>query len=446
MKAQHIYNKAERVRDVLRYISRFKNSIIVIHIDDSLVDSPFYSSHIRDIAYLHESGLKVIIVPGAKNHIDSMLQKSGINWEEKDGIRITSEEEMSVIKMASFDMSNKIMTSLAEEHLTAVIGNWVKARGKGVINGVDFKTAGEIDKINISALNAVLENGFIPIFPCIGWSSNGKPYNISSINLAAQVATELKAEKLFFLTHGKEITNTDFFIPDNISLAPDGFVPAFNLEELDNFFELNENLASFSSEKKHIINLLKIAKTACSLGVSRTHIVNGLFDGTLPCEIFSDLGSGTMIYKSNYGGIRSMEKEDIPAVLNLIRPFVEQGILLPRTEESLLQTYNDYIVYELDGGLKACAALHTYNDNQAEIAAVAVDSVCSHMGIGPKLINYLLEKSKNMGLSSVFILTTQTSDWFEKLGFKLSTVESLPAKRKEKWTKERGSKVLRIDF
>jgi len=446
MKAQHIYNKAERVRDVLRYISRFKNSIIVIHIDDSLVDSPFYSSHIRDIAYLHESGLKVIIVPGAKNHIDSMLQKLGINWEEKDGIRITSEEEMSIIKMASFDMSNKIMTSLAEEHLTAVIGNWVKARGKGVINGVDFKTAGEIDKINIPALNAVLEKGFIPIFPCIGWSSNGKPYNISSINLAAQVATELKAEKLFFLTHGKEVINSEFFIPDNISIAPDGFVPAFNLEELDRFFELNENLGIFSTEKKQILNLLKVAQLACSLGVSRTHIVNGLFDGTLPCEIFSDLGSGTMIYKSNYGGIRSMEKEDIPAVLNLIRPFVEQGILLPRTEESLLQTYADYIVYELDGGLKACAALHIYENSQAEIAAVAVDSICSHMGIGPKLINYLLEKSKNMGLSSVFILTTQTSDWFEKLGFKISTVESLPEKRKEKWTKERGSKVLRFDF
>ena len=446
MKAQLIYNKAERVRDVLRYISRFKNSIIVIHIDDSLVDSPYYSSHIRDIAYLHEVGLKVIIIPGAKNHIDSLLKNAGLSWEEKDGIRITSEKEMSIIKMASFDMSNKIMTSLAEERLTAVIGNWVKARGKGVINGVDFQTAGEIDKINIQALNAVLEDGFIPIFPCIGWSSNGKPYNISSINLAAQVATELKAEKLFFLTQSKEISNEDFFIPDNISISPDGFVPAFNLEELDKFFELNQNLGIFSPEKKHILNLLQIARTSCSLGVSRTHIVNGLFDGTLPCEIFSDLGSGTMVYKSNYGGIRSMQKEDIPAVLNLIRPFVEQGILLPRTEESLLQTYTDYIVYELDGGLKACAALHTYNDNQAEIAAVAVDSVCSHMGIGPKLINYLLQKAKENDIHSVFILTTQTSDWFEKLGFKISTVDSLPQERKEKWTKERGSKVLRINF
>ena len=446
MKAQLIYNKAERVRDVLRYISRFKNSIIVIHIDDSLVDSTFYTSHIRDIAYLHEVGLKVIIVPGAKNHIDTLLKNANHEWKEIDGIRITSEKEMSIIKMASFDMSNKIMTNLAEERLTAVIGNWVKARGKGVINGIDYQTAGEIDKINIQALNAVLDEGFIPIFPCIGWSSNGKPYNISSINLAAQVATELKAEKLFFLTHGKQISNVDFFIPDNISIAPDGFVPAFNLEELDSFFELNENLGNFSTEKKHILNLLKVAKLSCSLGVSRTHIVNGLFDGTLPCEIFSDLGSGTMIYKSNYGGIRTMEKEDIPAILNLIRPFVEQGILLPRTEESLLESYKDYIVYELDGGIKACAALHLYDNNQGEIAAVAVDSVCSHMGIGPKLINYLLDKSKNIGLSSVFILTTQTSDWFEKLGFYLSTVDSLPEERKQKWTKERGSKVLRIDM
>ena len=153
-----------------------------------------------------------------------------------------------------------------------------------------------------------------------------------------------------------------------------------------------------------------------------------------------------MIYKSNYGGIRSMEKEDIPAVLNLIRPFVEQGILLPRTEESLLENYKDYIVYELDGGIKACAALHYYEESQGEIAAVAVDNVCSHMGIGPKLINYLLDKAKDNNLVSVFILTTQTSDWFEKLGFSLSSVESLPEKRKEKWSKERGSKVLRIDL
>ena len=446
MKAQLIYNKAERVRDVLRYISRFKNSIIVIHIDDSLIDSPFYSSHIRDIAYLHETGLKVIIVPGAKKHIDELLSNYGLSWKVQDGIRITSDDEMSIIKMAAFDISNKIMTSLAEEHLTAVIGNWVKARGKGVINGIDFNTAGEIDKINIEALNVVLQNGFIPIFPCIGWSSKGKPYNISSINLAAQVATELKAEKLFFLTSGVEILNTDFFIPNNISVSPDGFVPAFNLEELETFFSLNENLASFSPEKNHCLNLLKVAKVACSLGVSRTHIVNGLFDGTLPCEIFSDLGSGTMIYKNNYGGIRSMVQEDIPAVLNLIRPFVEQGILLPRTEESLLENCSDYIVYELDGGIKACSALHRYDDLQGEIAAVAVDNICSHMGIGPKLINYLLDKARKLKLSSVFILTTQTSDWFEKLGFTISSVESLPEKRRKKWTKDRGSKVLRINL
>lgn len=444
MKTEIIYNKAERVRDVLRYISKFKNSLIVIHIDDELLNSTFYSSHIKDIAYLHETGLKVIIVPGAKNYIDSMLQNAGKNWQTKDGYRITDESEMSTIKMAAFDVSNKIMTSLAEERLTAVIGNWVKARGKGVINGIDFKSAGEIDTINVQAINSVLTEGFIPIFPCIGWNSLGKPYNISSVNLASEVATKLNAEKLFFLTNDLSISSENFVLPEPISCTEDGSVPSLNLEEVDLMIKANKTKKDSNTEKT--LALLSVARSACAKNVSRCHIVNGLIDGTVLCEIFSDFGSGTMIYKNNYGGIRPMQKEDIPSVLNLIRPFVEKGILLPRSEETLIQTFTDYIVYELDGGIKACSAMHIYDDNQAEIAAVAVDSVCSHIGIGQKLINYLTDKARESKVSSVFILTTQTSDWFEKAGFKPSTIESLPKERKEKWTKSRGSKVFRIDL
>ena len=36
MDTQLIYNKAERIRDVLRYVSLFKNSLIVIHIDEDI--------------------------------------------------------------------------------------------------------------------------------------------------------------------------------------------------------------------------------------------------------------------------------------------------------------------------------------------------------------------------------------------------------------------------
>ena len=101
--------------------------------------------------------------------------------------------------MAAFDVSNQIMTAFAGERKTSVIGNWVRARGKGVIDGFDYGTSGEIEKLQTDSIKTVLDNGFIPIFPCIGWSIAGKPYNISSIELSQQIAINLNADKLFFL-------------------------------------------------------------------------------------------------------------------------------------------------------------------------------------------------------------------------------------------------------
>ena len=139
-----------------------------------------------------------------------------------------------------------------------------------------------------------------------------------------------------------------------------------------------------------------------------------------------------------------MTSEDIPAVLSLMRPFVEHGNLLPRTDKQILDTVSDYIVYALDGGIRACASLHVYDQHQAEIAAVAVDESCANIGIGPKLISYLIDRAKSDKLDSVFILTTQASDWFEQLGFVPDDISSLPEKRKALWNPQRNSKLFRF--
>lgn len=433
--------KAQNIRSVIRYIQKFNNSLVVIYLDDEVINSPLFSSHIRDIALIHQVGLKVIIVPGSKKRIDQVLSDFKIDWKTENNFRITNEDAMPLVKMAAFDISNIIMTSLAEHHITATIGNWVKARGIGVVDGIDFSTAGEIEKLNISAINSVLDSGFIPIFPCIGWSSTGKPYNISSVLLAEQIAISLKAEKLFFVMNDVKINSENFKIPKNIGLSDESEIPAMNLSELDNFFAENVN-----SEHKKIINLLKVSSEACKNGVIRSHIINGSLDGAIPCEIFSDLGSGTMIYSTDYGKIRSMQQEDIPSVLSLMNPFVEKKILLPRTYENLFENLKDYIIYEIDGGIRACAALHFYNSDQAEILGVAVDSSFSNLGIGPKLIEFLIEKAKSKQIKSVFILTTKTSDWFESLGFKSDIIDSIPQERKKLWSPERNSKVFRLNI
>ena len=435
-----IHEKAERIRDVIRYIKKFKNAVVVVYLDDRLLDSPNFSSHIRDLCLIHEAGLKVILVPGAAKRINEILSEAGIKWTFHDNCRITPPEAMPLIKMAAFDVSNQIMTSFAGEKVTSVIGNWVRARSKGVIDGFDYGISGEIDKLQIDSIKTILDNGFIPIFPCIGWSAAGKPYNISSVQLSQQIAIHLKADKLFYMVSDANISADSFTIPESIGTSAEGTVPAMNLEEVDLFLNVNNSSVNSMNSTEHrpnltehlvvnkennvennvsretIFTLLKLAKTACNEGVDRVHIINGSIDGSVTCEIFSNLGSGTMIYTNNYGKIRSMVREDISEVLNLMQPFVNQGILLQRTKEQLDNQYQNYIVYELDGAIRACSAL----------------------------IPYLIKRAKESKASGLFLLTTQTSDWFENLGFIPSSVSTLPAERKAKWSPERGSKVLRF--
>lgn len=442
---REITEKANQIRDVINYIKVFKNALAVIHIDDEIIDSPLLPNHIHDISLIHEAGIKVIIVPGARRQINNALKEQKISWQIKNGFRITDTHAMPAIKTAAFDVANNIMNILAGEHLTAVIGNWVKARGKGIIDGTDFGSAGEIDKIKIDAIKQTLENGFVPIFPCIGWNDLGKPYNISSTELATQIAIHLKAEKLFFIFPDAQISKDEFSLPDGIAVSQEGNIPAMNIETLSKILELN-SASEKNSRKEKLLSIFTLAKDACENGVSRIHILDGNSEGILPCEIFSAIGSGTMIFNNGYGDLRPMRDDDIPSVLSLMSPFIKSGILLPRNLQTLKSQLYNYIVYNVDGGIHACAALKKYDDGQMEIYSVAVDEAYSNMGVGPKMINFLLEKAKSGGAKTVFILTTQTADWFEKLGFAADKIDSLPAERRKIWSEKRGSKVFRISF
>ncbi|WP_318662945.1 amino-acid N-acetyltransferase [Treponema sp.] len=448
---QEITQKARQIRDVIRYLKAFKNAVTVIYIDDEIINSPMLPSHIRDISLIHESGINVVIVPGCRKRINEILSQADISWSIKNGIRIASRESMPLIKMAAFDVSNTIMNALAGEKKSAVIGNWVKARGIGVIDGIDYGTTGQIESIATDSIKEILHDGFIPILPCIGWSATGKPYNVSTLTLATEIAKNLKADKLFYILPDTEISPDTFKIPSEIILTSDNNIPAMNIEELSALIALNKDSvvkttgeASNITKQEKLMALFKLAKDACSNDVSRVHILDGSIDGILPCEIFSSIGSGTMIYNDEYSGFRAMTLNDISSVLSLMDPFVKKGILLPRTKASFADKFEEYVVYQVDGGIHACASLHDYDGKQAEIAGVAVDESYSKLGIGVKLMNYLLVKAKEKGLESVFVLTTQTADWFEKIGFEADSIESIPEERKKIWTPERNSKVLRI--
>ena len=451
---ENLSESAKQIRDVINYIKIFKDALAVIHIDDQIIDSGLLPSLIHDIALIHQAGLKVIVAPGARKQISEILDGAKIEWKIQNGSRVAPESAMPLIKTAAFDVANTIMNHLAGENRTAVIGNWVKARAKGVLDGTDYGTAGEIDKLKIDVIKQTLDDGFIPIFPCIGWNDLGKPYNISSAELAQQIACGLKAQKLFYILPDPKISKNEFSLPDSVHLSGDGNIPAMNLAEAEEILRMNGDCKTDASEHRaQILSLLRLAKDACKKGVDRVHILNGNVDGILPCEIFSGIGSGTMVYNNGYGDLRAMQPQDIPSVLSLMNPFVQKGILLERTAKQLKADLDSYIVYNVDEGIHACAALKVYQEpgasgaaKQAEICAVAVDPAYGNMGVGPKIVNYLLDKARAKKIKSVFVMTTQTADFFEKLGFAPDSIDSIPAERKTLWSPERGSKVYRMKF
>lgn len=449
---------AKNIRSCLRYLERFQGATAVVHIDDAIADGAL-GNHVRDIAFLKKAGFSVLIVAAAKTKIDEVLSHEKIAWNEKNGVRISDERAMPFIKMTAFDQAHRIMTNLASEKINAVIGNWVQAKSFGVRDGVDFKLSGEIEKLQIDAIRASLSNDFVPVFPCIGWSSRGTPYNISSVSLAEKLAIALQADKLFFLSTDVSINRNTFLLQNEIAVNESGAVPSFNLNELTFFLNANERAhfqnkesANQKNEKENcetvkrekIFRLLRAAKNACEQNVSRVHIVDAKNDGALLLEVFSDVGNGTMIYKSGYGTFRKMKASDVPRVHELMSDFVTQGKLLARSENDIFEMLDDYLVFELDDEIHACAFLHAYDKVQAELGAVAVDDFCMHIGVGERLVLELAESARRKNLQSVFVLTTSAGDWFCKLGFKPCAISSLPLERQKKWSPERASKAYRL--
>lgn len=441
MENQKLKEQVELIRQVFGYVDQFKGKTFVIKIGSRIIQHPFFSILVRDLVYLHKIGIYIVLVPGARERIDAVLRENGITWQVEQGIRITPTASIPFIKMAAFDVSNRIMTLLAENKTDAVIGNWVRARGIGVRGGVDFESAGIVDKLKIDIIRNVLDRGLVPIFPNIGWNERGKPYNLSSDELAIRIAQELGAEKLFFITESASLTEDQYNVPDGIEMNGDNRVSRFKVGEAREFLKANE-----TTKEDDMLQLISLALDACESGIKRVHILDGRTEGVILKEIFSNQGFGTMIYTDEHSHIRRLDYADVPEVLRIMEPAIERDLLIPRTSGMIEDQMADFVVYEVDGIIHACGALHSFPNGTGEIAGIAVDETYGGMGLGRKLVTYFLDDARKRGMQRVFVLTTQTSDWFFQLGFRRGSKKELPQERRSRYDSRRRSAVLFFDL
>jgi amino-acid N-acetyltransferase len=303
---------------------------------------------------------------------------------------------------------------------------------------VDYGDAGIVERINTDMVRQVIDQGTIPIFPCIGWNAAGKPYNISSRELAVVISGALVSSKLFFLTDGTpQVGRGAYVLPPGVEAGDGGRISRMTVSEAREFVQTNEDTHSGDTG----VSLIRHACEAASLGVERTHIVDGAVEGVILKEVFSNMGVGTMIHANVYQSLRRMERRDVPDVLRLMKPLVDADYLVPRSEEDVVAALDDFVVYEVDGSIHGCGALHPYGESMAELAALAVDESYKHLGIGRRVVSYLLERAKEQGLNRVFALTTMSSDWFLQFGFRRGSTADIPEDRREQYDRARNSRI-----
>jgi amino-acid N-acetyltransferase len=432
--------QVDLIREVFYYQNRFDGKTIVLKIDYPILNAPHFPQLLKDMAMLRATGIEIILVPGSREWIDAVLKEYDIESEYVNGVRIATQDSIPFLRMAAFDVANRLMTLLTAFQANAVIGNFTRARAIGVVDGVDFQNSGKVEKILTEPLQQILNQGMIPIFPCIGWNAVGKPYNLSSDEIALAVAEALQAEKLFFVTSSDGFMEPRFKLPPGLVKNSDGRVARLSLEEAQEVLNLN------AGNSDPDLTYLDYALTACRRGTERAHIVDGRMEGAILREIFSNLGVGTMVYGNDYESIRPMKADDIGDVLRLMRPLMEEGVLVRRTESDLMARQADYAVYSIDDVVHACGALHDYGEGQGEIAAIATNPVYSHLSMGRKILSYLIEKAERTGMTRVFALTTRTLDWFEQLGFAEVDLQSLPAKKRETYDHSRKSRIFALEL
>jgi amino-acid N-acetyltransferase len=452
MTSQSSSPQVDLIREAFHYQSRFDGSTMVFKIDFPVTEQASFPYLTKDLALLAKTGFRVVIVPGAKEHIDAVLHEYDIVSTYADTTRITTQAAIPLVEMAAFDAATRYMTGLSADRIDAIIGNFVRARGLGVINGIDMEHTGAVDKIYATSLERVLSQGMVPILPCIGWSPAGKPYNVPSDDIALAVSTALGAIKLFIISANDGLHADCGIIPEDIPLRADGRIVRLTPQEAERVLESNRDTHGSGNVREGVrdgassqaMQGLSLGLRASKAGVDRVHIIDGREEGAILRELFSNLGAGTMIYNDDHEAIRPLHNSEIPVILRLMEPLVQKGNLIRRSAEQIQEKKDDNVVFEVDGSIHACGALHDWGEGQAEIAALATDPAFADMGLGRRIVNFLIDRARTEEFRRVFVLTTRTHDWFEYLGFKESPPETLPERKN--YDRSRNSKVFSLDL
>jgi amino-acid N-acetyltransferase len=351
-----------------------------------------------------------------------------VRASDLDGTGVTDAATLDLALTAANRLTHEILEGLSANDLRAASTNVIIAHPLGIIQGVDHLFTGKVERVDADLLQSLLAQGVVPVIPPLGFDGDGKTYRVNSDSVALSVAEQLRAIKLIFVSSQDGLMHKGQLIRQLV---------AAELGKL-----VQHDVSGFPPE---MLSKAQHAVAACNAGVPRVHVINGTLDEGLLGEVFSNHGLGTLIYANEYEHIRPAKKKDVRAIQMLTKQAVEAEELVKRSKATIEKSLGDYFIFEIDRNPVACVALHVYPEqDQCELACLYVSSAHENQGIGRKLIQFVENRARELGLREVLALSTQAFTYFQsKAGFAEGTPEDLPPARRDKYEQSgRNSKVL----
>lgn len=432
----------EGFRHSVPYINTHRGKTFVIMLGGEAIEHENFSSIVNDIGLLHSLGIRLVVVYGARPQIDANLAAHHHEPLYHKNIRVTDAKTLELVKQAAgtlqLDITARLSMSLNNTplqgaHINVVSGNFIIAQPLGVDDGVDYCHSGRIRRIDEDAIHRQLDSGAIVLMGPVAVSVTGESFNLTSEEIATQLAIKLKAEKMIGFCSSQGVTNDDGDIVSE--LFPN---------EAQARVEAQEEKDDYNSGT---VRFLRGAVKACRSGVRRCHLISYQEDGALLQELFSRDGIGTQIVMESAEQIRRATINDIGGILELIRPLEQQGILVRRSREQLEMEIDKFTIIQRDNTTIACAALYPFPEEKiGEMACVAVHPDYRSSSRGEVLLERIAAQAKQSGLSKLFVLTTRSIHWFQERGFTPVDIDLLPESKKQLYNYQRKSKVLMADL
>ncbi|HTD66992.1 MAG TPA: amino-acid N-acetyltransferase [Candidatus Limnocylindria bacterium] len=420
--------KPTDLRGILQYIPRFREKIFVLSLDGAIVTEENFSNFLLDVAVLRSLNIRVVICHGAAAQIRALAEEQKVKVSDSDGSGITDAETLKLALTAANRLTHEILEGLSTNDLRAATTNAIVAHPMGILSGIDHLFTGKVERVDTEMLLTLLNQGIVPVVPPLGFDGEGKTYRVNSDHMAVAIAEALKATKVIFITTYDGLINKGQLIRQML---------ASDLEKVlaDKKNDLSPEMFSKASH----------AAVACKAGVPRIHIINGRVDEGLLAEVFSNEGIGTLIYANEYQQIRRAMRKDVRSIQQLTKQGVDSDELVKRTRAVIEKQLGDYWIFEIDKHPVACVALHIYPEQKkGELACLYVSASHENQGIGRKLIQFIENKARELGVKELLTLSTQAFTYFQsKAGFSEGSPDDLPPGRREKYDAGgRNSKVL----